>query len=742
MLFFRVASSIYVLTGAVLFFLSLIVFRENTRNRLYQVTGLLLLCAALGTFAAAFRPFLGMTDPITWGNSIAGRLTVIWHLFFPFLLAFAFLFPREHAVFKRHPSLLRWLFIPYIFRLIVVLLFPKSLLVQLGGEQWRLDSFWGPLLNPLFMLARGILYGLEGFVSIHGQLFEGINLLYSLAAIVVLFRPFDGGKGSLFKRRVQLVRFSLAISIVVYALAHTQLAFTSSLSGLKWGYAVTIVAILTGTISVCYAIIRHQFLSLRVVFRRGLVFFIASIGVVGLYLILHMYLERFAPRALNFELPLFQMGFLLLAVFLFQPFLNRIEHWVNQFIRPLRKEYFNVVREVSQRLWMIIDPRELLLTLRELLQEHLDITSATLLTVDERGGLSDRFARDPDRPGWEVSRYSEILTLVQNLDRPVRAEHIRIQLNRSREIDLFEKLDAFFLLPLRGRYSFRGLLAIGRPEDRRPLSSEARALLDMIATHATISLENGYLYHSMRAQQKLNEELDVARDIQRMLLPQHIPSGPTFSLAARNRPSRQVGGDFYDFIMLPNESIGFAIGDISGKGIPASILMSNLQASFRAAALNEMNPNVVIGRVNRHLSRTTAPEKYATFWYGIFNPQNRELIFCNAGHNYPLLKHADGRCVPLTNGAPVIGVDEDIEYQQHRLQLTRGDTLILYTDGVTEAMNPEGKEYGEHRLLHILEQDRELTADTFCADIVENVSQFTGYHDPSDDLTLVVLCVS
>jgi len=252
-------------------------------------------------------------------------------------------------------------------------------------------------------------------------------------------------------------------------------------------------------------------------------------------------------------------------------------------------------------------------------------------------------------------------------------------------------------------------------------------------------LENIELYEEKMVKQRMEEEISVAREIQQMLLPNSLPTGKNFEISAMNIPSKEVGGDYYDFIQFDERQIGIAIGDIAGKGIPGAILMSNLQAAFRASAWQYRNPVQVMDKINNQIARTTSSEKYATFFYGIFDTHKLTFTFTNAGHNFPIIKKETGEHSFLSEGGLIIGVQSDFKYQSTTVKLKPGDTIVFYTDGITEALNLDVEEFGEQQLINIVLNYPFRTAEELRNHIYEEMMKFTEGTAQYDDLTLIVL---
>ena len=240
-----------------------------------------------------------------------------------------------------------------------------------------------------------------------------------------------------------------------------------------------------------------------------------------------------------------------------------------------------------------------------------------------------------------------------------------------------------------------------------------------------------------RLDQKQQREFEEARLIQRGLLPTSVPKVDGVQLAVAWQPANGVGGDCFDTLSF-GQVLGISIADIAGKGLPAALLMSNLQAAVRAFAQETVAPSSICGSVNRLLCRNMASGRFATFCYARVEPQGRRIVFSNAGHNPPLLVRKSGSFERLSDGGTVLGVFPDTPYDQGEMPLEAGDRLIFYTDGITEARNPAGDEYGEEQLAAAAIRCRTDPAEVIKDALLADVNGFTGGHF-DDDATLIVV---
>jgi sigma-B regulation protein RsbU (phosphoserine phosphatase) len=243
---------------------------------------------------------------------------------------------------------------------------------------------------------------------------------------------------------------------------------------------------------------------------------------------------------------------------------------------------------------------------------------------------------------------------------------------------------------------------------------------------------------STRAQERESAE---ARSIQQGFLPKDIPQLAGYEIVGAWQPARVVGGDYYDVLPFGKETLGLCIGDVAGKGLPAALLMSNLQAAFRGFASPAVSPEALCDKLNSLICRNIASDRFITFFYAQLDGVARQLRYTNAGHNAPIVAHKDGSHDRLREGGGILGVFPVQAFDMGVYDLAAGDRVLLFTDGVTEACNPEGEEFGDARLLQLLEENRELSAEDLQRKILSVVAEFCRGHW-HDDATLIAIAVA
>ena len=282
-----------------------------------------------------------------------------------------------------------------------------------------------------------------------------------------------------------------------------------------------------------------------------------------------------------------------------------------------------------------------------------------------------------------------------------------------------------------------GVLYLDNREKGTLLSNSTRAALETLATEAAVAIENARLYRETMEKARMEQEMRIAAEIQQALLPKAGRSGVFFKAAAASLPCRSIGGDFYDYVDLSNGSLGFALGDVAGKGPPAALLSAMMQGIFAAQAASSDPPSLTVSRVNLALYRRGIESRFVTLMYGALYPDGR-LQYCNAGHNPPLVVGpTDFR--RLERGGPIVGLFEGATYEEETVTLTVGDWLIVYSDGVSEALSAEGEEYGESRILTCVRKNLDMEPQALLESLFADVRDFARGAAQSDDITAMVL---
>ncbi len=301
-----------------------------------------------------------------------------------------------------------------------------------------------------------------------------------------------------------------------------------------------------------------------------------------------------------------------------------------------------------------------------------------------------------------------------------------------------QRVHTMIAAPLQAKDRIIGLIYVDSPHVFREFKEDDLSLLAVMANIAAVRIENARLAEIEQAERILKRDLTQAAEIQRGILPEEAPQAPGLDLAGFNLPCRTVGGDYYGFVTYPSGRVGLALGDVSGKGMPAALMVMAFDARLRVLAEIEESPERLVTRLNKITCASCPSNRFITFFYGVADPAAGELAFANAGHNPPFIVRASGKVESLDGGGPVLGIVPFAPYKQERTRLDPGDLLVIYTDGVTEANNISEEEFGEERLVEVLRRHRGEPAGAIVNAVMEALGKFTMGAPQGDDITLVV----
>jgi sigma-B regulation protein RsbU (phosphoserine phosphatase) len=382
---------------------------------------------------------------------------------------------------------------------------------------------------------------------------------------------------------------------------------------------------------------------------------------------------------------------------------------------------------------------------------HSNVAAAYWLAYARDGGVELQFESGENRAGL-----AQLFELVYRGEAPVEIDYedrgsFVYRLGED-ERALLAEVSASVIIPLKEGARMAGMMSLSAKLSELPYTSDDIRLLETVAAQISVALERVWLLREVAQQERLRREMEIASMVQRKLFPEAMSDTPALEIVGICHPARSVGGDYYDFIRIGPDKLGIAIGDVSGKGISAALIMSTLQASLRSmASVPQYEVVDVVSIVNRLLCASTDADKFATFFYGVYDESANTLTYVNAGHDPPFLLHCistpdlaerplwpDVEIKRPDRGGMVLGVQDGCDYEQATIKLHRGDALVGYTDGLTEAVNAKGEMYGEERIKDLVGQNFHLPARALHQLILDNVRQFMGEMDQRDDLTVIV----
>jgi phosphoserine phosphatase RsbU/P len=678
--------------------------------------------------------------------------TIFWQIFafqwmFVSLILFSIYFPVRSRTDTRYPWIKWLIIIPQI-----------------------------PIVPASFALQYGLLYNTRPVqpylpasdpLGVAGNVFAAITLCIFIAAIIVKLFTAPSLDA---RRRLGVVAAGslLGLSPVLFILVTSTFSEKPPMEVVpSWALLAVAVLFTFFPLSLAYTVIVQRALDLRLILRqgtryafaRGTLWVLQAIVFVFLGFRLFHFLHHSGRLAQLVAPIVFAVVVLFLRLRIAQP----LSLWLDR--RFFREAYSvdQILIDLSEQARSFSETEPLLRTITERISQTLHVERISFLL--RQGNLFHlQFAQGTPNP-IDISLPENSSTVrALSIDRSpkrVYREHPDpwLALAAPAEVSVLDRLEAELLLPLPGRSSLIGVMALGPKLSEEPYSRSDRQLLSSVALQTGLAIENSALVHHLAEEsagrQRIDREVEIAREVQERLLPQIYPIVRGLDFAGFSRTAQQVGGDYYDFIPLENGRLGIAIGDVSGKGISAALLMASTRSALHGLTFSgQLDLARLMEGLNRIIYDSSTSNRFVTFFFGEYDPATRTLDYVNAGHNAPVLLRPaapdkDSYCNPeepctvqrLETGGPVVGIFTDVHYEQGQIQLQPYDALIAFTDGISEAMTADYEEWGEERLIAAARMTTHRSAQDIITAVVASADQFTAGAPQNDDLSLVVLKV-
>ena len=680
-------------------------------------------------FMSLMNPGAAGASPALPGFMMAYRLTLM--MMAPGLFGFFFLvFPAR----SRLDELAPWL---------------KWLLVGLGAFLVLTAGPWRPLLGqPVSNNLTGvtILSGWPALWRAYGVLahvFLGIGV-----GILALIGHAAGAASSEVRRKARVLAWGTVAGIApALLLAAVELAGRVP----DWLAAIALLALPLMPLSFAYAVVRHRVMAVPVLVQRGARYLLVQRGLavasvassLGVAVVLAMLAQRWLPAGSDVGLPVAVVAAGLLGVGVARAGARverRITDRIDRAFFPERYEARRALEELADRTRTAEDRPALASLLEAMLRSAFRPVSLAVYLEDPDGRLA---AADlPEGPGV-LARDAGALAALATRARPAVLPPPGVDDAADELHRLLAPLQPECLAPMVDRNGrLVGVVALGGRRSEEPYSGEDIRLLTVVSLQSALTVQTICLSEEMaariEAERRAEHEVEIAKEVQRQLLPAAAPALPGFACAGACIQAKSVGGDYYDFVELGGGRIAFLLADVSGKGIAAALLMANLQATLRSQyAGGADDPARLLERANRLFFASTPGNRYATLFLAEFDRATRELRYVNCGHVPPVLARSGGAVETLDATGTVIGLFEDWFGDSAVTALDPGDTLVVCSDGVTEALSDDEEEYGEDRFLDAVAAHRGLAVPELLAAVQTEVQQFAGAVQ-SDDLTLLV----
>lgn len=739
---YLVLASLNLCIGGLAFLLGFLILRENARHRLNRVVAFTLFFGGIGSILGALsflaaRPLAPGPAPAASPIPAAGffpHFAYLWEFFFPTLFLFASVFPEERPFARRVRSFGAAVFAPHAFHFVLLLG------LSLFSGRIPFLGFGEPASRNVLVSLASLAF--ELFLRVHRALFSFVNLAYGVATAVLLIDSYRRAGVPRLKKQLRVIGFGLTACLALYSLASPAPTLLD-ISVPGWLQSLLTTAALTvGSGAIAYSIVRYKFLDAKLLARRAILYAVASAALVGFYLLVLVQANQILARVIGADTRVLEPVFLIIALVLFQPAISWLEERLEGVFLRDPTDYRNVLRNLGRELMTTIELDALLSRSIRTIADALLLRSAHIVALPREGALAHSGAGESiAKPN--LQRLEEILERLPAAPGPIRLGQAGTRVEPADRAFLVERLGAALVIPLRSKGETVGALLLGEKVTGTDYTAEDAALLATLADQMSVSLQNGLLLRDRVAMARIEEELSLARRIQRTFLPSIFPKSPRLDIHAINIPSKQVGGDLYDLVHAGNGAFFLAIADVSGKGVPAALLSSMLHASLRTQAVSVRSVSTILQNINTLVYQSTEPEQFATFFLAHVDEGNLRLSFSNAGHNYPIVLRAGGERICLERGGLLLGVIEETTFEEDAVPLHPGDRVLFYTDGVSEAVNARGEEFGDERLCDLVAGlPRILSAEEVSRRILDGLHDFLGDVEPQDDVTVMILQVA
>lgn len=615
------------------------------------------------------------------------------------------------------------------------------------GRPGRATAFFGPLfpagIAGLTLLScqmgpGGIPRALVGFLSISPLLFSclGLMLLVPVLGCISLFVNYTLSDAEE-KQQIRWPLWGIFVALassVLFSLLNVGLGrFATRTSPIQTTLLDLLPKLFFLAIPASFAIgiLKYRLMDIDLIIRKTAIYALVTGLVVGLFLLLAGGVGGLIVGFTGITDTFVVIAATLISTLALVPLRNKVQTFVDRRFFRSRFDYPTALARLEGELVEAgTDRTPLLQRTVRVVQETLRSRAAiAFLRMEHDGGFRAVAETEAPTDKRSAAGLAPGQDLIARLDDKPIVCRTEIPEEEARSL---RKLGLEWFAAVGPARPPAAVLAVGRTTSGQALDQDD---LEFLAAAARLLGET--LDRISLKQQR--QDLALAREIQKRLLPQRLPALPGVAIATAWHPSRQVGGDYFDIWDIGDGQLGFAIADVSGKGMPAALLMSNLQAACKALVGPGLTPDGLCRRLNEILCGHVAENRFITFFAGCFNPKSGLLVTSNAGHLAPILLRQGGDIRRLTVGGPVLGILKEADYEHETMTLDPGERLVLFTDGLTEAQTPTaGDFFGEDRLLDILKRADHVPLEGLAQALVEAAREFAG-GEPQDDLTLVIL---
>ncbi|MCP4622482.1 MAG: SpoIIE family protein phosphatase [bacterium] len=504
--------------------------------------------------------------------------------------------------------------------------------------------------------------------------------------------------------------------------------------------------------SIAYSIVKHNLFDADTIIRRTVGYVIVTAIVIGAYAIVSISFNFFMGQYELAQSKAFPILFTLGVILIFNPLRDRVQALVDRIFFRKEYDYGAIIEKVGRAMTSLLDLGEILKHLSQTFMEDMFINTSSIILLTPAGTEYQVYHADGEKKqDVESLAFERDVPLMQVIEErkeeltryDVMEDPQYQEVSKSCTAD-FDSLQASLMVPLVYQDQVIGSLNLGEKKSGKFYNREDIELLRTLANQGAIAIENARLFKENLEKQRMEEELNIARDLQVSMLPTECPTIEGLDIAAYSVSAREVGGDFYDFIDLGENKAGFVIGDVTGKSVSGALVMSASRSVFRMLSEETHSVSESMMRANRRLKKDIKSGMFVALLYAVVDAKEQNLTMCSAGQTQPIYlssKAAEANLLDTEGDTFPLGILDDVNYEETRCQLTPGDKVIFYTDGIVEAMNEQEEIFGFERLLEMVKSSKADTAEELMNEIIASVHDFAGDASQHDDITVIVLGV-
>jgi sigma-B regulation protein RsbU (phosphoserine phosphatase) len=653
-------------------------------------------------------------------------LVYFHYLIIPFVPAAVFhlfsIFPDKKKIFSHYPSLEYAIYIPAA---LIAAAFQLFLFTYRGGH----TVWWIPYPSEITTPVTRVFY-----------------LACAVAIIVFLLHSLIKATEPVTRQRARMILFGITVAFLPTVTVHAVVLF------LKVTFPSNLMVFVGFFFpaSIAYSIVRHNLFDAGAIIRRTVGYTVVTAVVVGVYALVSLSLNVIAERYPLAESRAFPILFTLGIILIFNPLRDRIQALVDRFFFRKEYDYGAVIEKVSRAITTLLDLGQVLRHLTQTFVEDMFINTTSVMLLNPAAAEYRVYLADGERKEEVAGKFFKSNGPLMQIIEGEKKELTRYDVLEDPKYKAisqpcaqeFESVCASLMVPLVFQDRLIGVLNLGEKKSGKPYNRQDIDLLHAVANQGAVAIENARLFQENIEKQRMEEELNIARDLQKSMLPAGCPEITGFGIAASSASAREVGGDFYDFIDMGKDRFGLIVGDVTGKSVSGALVMSASRSVFRMLSEGQLGVADIMNRANKRFKKDIKGGMFVALLYAVLDGKSRVLSLCSAGQTQPIhfsARAGKAKLVETEGDRFPLGILEEANYGETQVQLERGDSVVFYTDGIVEAMNEKGEILGFERLLEVVEGSGGTSADALLKEILNRVNEFAGGAAQHDDITIIVI---